>query len=75
MSHPQALYDTDPRLVMFIMHCGIPNTLGIPQCIINITNLMDVYLRGPEDDSVRVKTCSPKLIIIIGDPAVHYKYN
>jgi len=43
LNNPQAIYGTDPRLVMFIMHW-----------------MLDLCFRGPEDDSVKVETCSPK---------------
>ena len=42
LSHPQGIYGTDPRLVMFKMHW-----------------ILDLCLRGPEDDSVKEETFSP----------------
>jgi len=31
---------------VFLKHCGIPNALGIPQCVRNTTNLGPVFLEG-----------------------------
>jgi len=60
LSHPQALHDTDPRLVC------VHNALQDPQRVVDPVVryghklILDLYLRGPEDDSVRVETCSLK---------------
>jgi hypothetical protein len=51
LSHLQALYDTDPRLCC--KRWGSRNELGAHL-------ILDLYNRGPEDDSVRVETCSRK---------------
>ena len=50
LGHPQALWEN--RCKNYIsMHCGIPNALKHSSCI--------CFLRGPEDDLIKVETRRP----------------
>jgi len=49
LSHLQALEETEPSLSMFMVHCGISNEFGIPECTINIDKIGSVF-EGPEDE-------------------------
>jgi len=46
LSHLQALQETDPSLSMFIVHSGIQQAFGIPECTININKLWSVSWRA-----------------------------
>ena len=43
LSHPQALLRYRSLTTTFKMHCGIPNSFGIPQRILNFV-VKDLYL-------------------------------
>ena len=62
LSHPQAPQDKDPRISCVYKTLRDPQRfgLGIPQCFVDTTNSWIFILGGPEDDSLRVETCSHK---------------
>jgi len=48
----------------FIVHSGIPNVFGIPECTINF-DTSDLFFRRPDDDSIESKHVAIRIICVI----------
>jgi hypothetical protein len=48
----------------FIVHSGIANAFGIPECMINFDTL-DLFFGMPDDDSIESKHVAIKIFCII----------